>query len=164
MLLDALGVALERLVHLVDSEDQFGREDVLGDQVRELHGHVHLVEVQEPYRVLLQQDLPHGALQLGRHRWHVRRQEPRQRLQEPIGERVLLVRLFHLEQKGHCAPMALIDQHTVTNSFDKNLRREYFSVGEVPGLEGRAYQEARRFWRGLNAQRFLVDLTEGRHT
>ena len=57
MLLDAFGIALEGLVHLIHSEDELGCEDVLRHQVRELEGQVQAVVVEEPDGVFFHREL-----------------------------------------------------------------------------------------------------------
>ena len=75
VLLDAFGVALEGLVHLIDSEDELGGENILGHQVRELEGQVQAVVVEEPDRVLFHRELGDDSFKLGTDSWDMLAQE-----------------------------------------------------------------------------------------
>ena len=101
MLLDAFRVALEGLVHLIDSEDELGGEDVLGHQVRELQGQVQAVVVEEPDGVLFHRELGDDSFKLGTDSWDMLTQEEVKVLKEAVGEWILVLLTLNLEEHGH---------------------------------------------------------------
>jgi hypothetical protein len=101
VLLDAFWVALEGLVHLIDSEDELGGENILGHQVRELEGQVQAVVVEEPDRVLFHRELGDDSFKLGTDSWDMLAQEKVKVLEEAVGERILVLLTLNFEQHRH---------------------------------------------------------------
>ena len=101
MLLDAFRVALEGLVHLIDSQDELGGEDVLGHQVRELESQVQAVVVEEPDGVLFHRELGDHSFKLGADSWDMLPQEEVKILEEAVSERILILLTLNLEQHRH---------------------------------------------------------------
>jgi hypothetical protein len=79
---------------------------------------------------------------------------------EGVGEGVLLVTRVYLEEKGDSAPVALVDQHTVTLTLDEDLGRKDLCIGEITSLENGANEESRGLGRDWHSKRLLVNLTE----
>ena len=80
---------------------------------------------------------------------------------EGVGEGVLLVTRVYLEEKGHGAAVALVDQHAVALTLDEDLWGKDLCIGEIASLKNGANEESRGLGRDRHSKRLLVNLTEG---
>jgi hypothetical protein len=73
----------------------------------------------------------------------VHAQEVAESGKEGVGEGVLLVTRVYLKEEGDGAPVALVDQHTVTLTLDEDLWRKDLCIGEITTLKNGPNEESR---------------------
>lgn len=146
VLLLALRVALELIVHLVQLKDEVHREDVLRHQVAELYRQVHLVVVEEADRVLLAQRLANYLVELHRDGRRVLGEVAVDRLQELVGKDVV-----QLEEEHDERLLGLVHQHLVallsatgtSAHFEVNFWGKDLSLLLLSRAKYRSYYEGR---------------------